>query len=210
MCTGQETGLIEYIEDAISIDHIKRHTPDYKSLQRLFEERYGGPQSPLYRKAVQNFLSSLVGYSLVTYVLQVKDRHNANILLDHDGRLVHIDYGFVLGDSPGAMGFEAAPFKVTQEYIDLLGGRNSELWALFERLFVQGFRALQHRINELEAIVMAYYCGDDKRQAASQLRSRLQFAETDEDILNLIRESVDSWRTRQYDWFQQRVNGICQ
>jgi len=37
---------------------------------------------------------------LVCYILQVKDRHNANILLDREGHLLHIDFGFVLGDTP--------------------------------------------------------------------------------------------------------------
>jgi len=45
---------------------------------------------------------------------QVKDRHNANILVDKQGHLIHIDFGFMLGTSPAGVKFEAAPFKLTQ------------------------------------------------------------------------------------------------
>lgn len=40
------------------------------------------------------------------------------------------------------------------------------------------------------------------------MRSRLSFATNDNDVLGLIRDSIDNWRTKQYDWFQQRTNNI--
>ena len=68
---------------------------------------------------MKNFISSLVGYSLVTYFIQVKDRHNQNIMIKRNGTVVHIDYGFFMSSAPGK-GVElenGVPFKLTSEYI---------------------------------------------------------------------------------------------
>jgi phosphatidylinositol 4-kinase len=65
-------------------------------------------------------MKSLVSYSIISYILQLKDRHNGNILIDKEGHIIHIDFGFVLNNSPGSIGFEMAPFKLSQDYIEVL------------------------------------------------------------------------------------------
>ena len=67
------------------------------------------------------FAESMAGYSLLCYLLQIKDRHNGNLLIDGDGRIIHIDFGFLLSSSPGNnMNFESAPFKLSQELVDVM------------------------------------------------------------------------------------------
>lgn len=84
---------------------------------------------------MKNFISSLAGYSLVCYFLQIKDRHNANILIDNKGRLIHIDFGFMLTNAPGkGLKFEKAPFKLTSEFVDVLQGINSKYFNKFRKL----------------------------------------------------------------------------
>lgn len=67
------------------------------SLKQFFKVQF----KDNYKVAQKNFCKSLAAYSLVTYFLQVKDRHNENILLHKDGYIVHIDFGFFLSNAPG-------------------------------------------------------------------------------------------------------------
>ena len=84
---------------------------------------------------MKNFVSSLAGYSLVCYFLQIKDRHNGNILLDSAGHIVHIDFGFLLSNAPGkGLEFEQAPFKLTDELVDVMEGVDSKNFEKFRKL----------------------------------------------------------------------------
>lgn len=89
------------------------------------------------------------GYSIITYLLQIKDRHNGNILLDREGHLIHIDFGFMLSNSPGNIGFEAAPFKFPPEYVEVLGGITGEAFLEFKRLFREGFEVARKHCDRI-------------------------------------------------------------
>ena len=112
-------GILQVIDDVKSRDQVGKE--GFKTLLQLFEARYGIRGSPGFRAAQLEFCRSMAGYAVVCYLLQIKDRHNGNILLDKVGHIVHIDFGFLLGISPGGnLGFENAAFKFSHEMMELL------------------------------------------------------------------------------------------
>ena len=57
----------------------------FTTLDDFFVRHFGrGVRSSQgYRKARRNFVASMAGYAVICYLLQIKDRHNGNILLDN-------------------------------------------------------------------------------------------------------------------------------
>lgn len=139
----------------------------YVTLMDHFRSTYGDPSTAKFARAQRNFAKSLAGelfrdiyehwdhnvlhqgYSIITYLLQIKDRHNGNILLDREGHLIHIDFGFMLSNSPGNIGFEAAPFKLPPEYVEVLGGLTGEAFLEFRRLFREGFEVARKHCDRI-------------------------------------------------------------
>lgn len=219
--TNADSGLIEAVTDTTSIDGLKKKFPTPITLYDFFQRAYGLPESKRFKKAQQNFLESMAGYSVVCYLLQIKDRHNGNILIDREGNIVHIDFGFILGNSPGGVGFESAPFKLTLEFIEVMGGTDGEMFNNYFRplVFMCFKAAAKHKEKILSLIRMMSgtnfpcFMGDPSAtQTLKDLEQRfhahlddIKFAQW---VRDLVDESMDNWRTRQYDSFQRLTNGI--
>lgn len=121
-----------------------------ENLMEYFRDKFGPEESLDFINAREEFMKSLAGYAVASYLLQIKDRHNGNILLDSDGHLVHIDFGFILSISPaGNMRFERPDFKLTKEMIDLLGGHRSEHFKRFKDMYCRGILLLREYADEI-------------------------------------------------------------
>ena len=178
-----------------------------------------------FEKAQDNFLRSLVGNSLICYILQIKDRHNANILLDREGHIMHIDFGFVLGDTP-KMGkvplfSERAPFKLTGEFWDVIGGwnySNGGLGVKFCKMFEEAFYCASMHSDELVTLIESAILNLTQNANVAQLvangvRNRLRMrgernsVQQKTFIMDLVNTALTSWGTSTYDWLQKSMNG---
>lgn len=188
------------------------------SMYDHFVKTYGEPMSSTFRRAQDKFLQSLASYSVICYLLQLKDRHNGNILIDKEGHVVHIDFGFLLSNTPGSIGFEMAPFKLPQEYIDILGGYESAKYVEFKELFKRLFRAARKHAERIITLVELMQkdsklpCFSAGDVTSVQLRERFALALTQTQVEELaeklVMTSATSTFTRLYDLFQLHSNGI--
>lgn len=217
--TGSSTGVVEVLKNAISLDALKK-TPGFTSLSSYFKKTYGSTEESLLL-ARRNFCNSLAAYSLFTHLLLIKDRHNGNILIDTEGHLMHIDFGFMLSIAPGGnFSLESAPFKLTEDMVDVIGGFESPLFVDFIRAFTNGFLALRSNahciINTLQVIAIdspfPCFASKDSGAVLGRLRSRFRLDLTVQEAVNhcssLIVQSYGHYGTKQYDSFQWYTNGI--
>eukprot|EP01127_Copromyxa_protea_P016477 TRINITY_DN4902_c0_g2_i2.p1 TRINITY_DN4902_c0_g2~~TRINITY_DN4902_c0_g2_i2.p1 ORF type:complete len:516 (+),score=80.81 TRINITY_DN4902_c0_g2_i2:298-1845(+) len=217
MALTNDSGLIQVIHNAKSIDKLKQLTPDCPSLKAFFKAEW--PDKEEYEKARTNFVNSLAAYCVLCYFLQIKDRHNGNIMLDANGYLMHIDFGFLLGRT---VKFEKAPFKLTEEMIDLLDGDKSKHFNQFLDLLVEGFLAVRRNYEKVMLLIEMTLTRPsmecqfipclEKDTVLKNLRKRfkLEFndAQIREFVTNLVSESRDNWRTTIYDTYQRILNDI--
>ncbi|XP_061355092.1 phosphatidylinositol 4-kinase beta 1-like [Gastrolobium bilobum] len=220
LCTSSYTALIETIPDTASLHSIKSRYPNISSLREFFIAKYQ-EDSPSFKLAQRNFVESMAGYSLVCYLLQVKDRHNGNLLMDEEGHIIHIDFGFMLSNSPGGVNFESAPFKLTRELLEVMDsdaeGIPSEFFDYFKVLCIQGFLTCRKHAERIILLVemlqdSGFPCFKGGPRTIQNLRKRFHLSLTEEQcvslVLSLISSSLDAWRTRQYDYYQRVLNGI--
>ncbi|KAH7415708.1 hypothetical protein KP509_14G057500 [Ceratopteris richardii] len=220
LVTSSYTALIETIPDTASIHSIKSRNPNISSLREFFCNKYE-EDSPAFKVAQRNFVESMAGYSILCYLLQVKDRHNGNLLLDEEGHIIHIDFGFMLSNSPGGVNFESAPFKLTRELLEVMDsdaeGTTSEFFDYFKVLCIQGFLTCRKHAERIILLVemmqdSGFPCFKGGAKTIQNLRKRFHLSLTEEQcvslVLSLISNSLDAWRTRQYDYYQRVLNGI--
>ena len=202
------TGLINVISNSISLHEINKKKNNQFEYTKIYEVSK--------KKGHHKFIQSLSAYSLFCFIFQLKDRHNGNILINLDNRLIHVDFGYILGHLPGNLKFEADSFKLSNEFMSKFNGKKTENFEYFRELFLRGFMILKKNFSKLTVILKSFSFKNDfkynRLYRTKNFEKRLNLIKNEKDLikycLNLIEESVENWKTIQYDKYQLHASGI--
>lgn len=70
--------------------------------------------------------------------------------MDACGHVIHIDFGYLLSKT---ISFEKAPFKLTSEFVDVMGGYKSPCYKEYCRLCVKAFLAVRKHFKKIMLLV---------------------------------------------------------
>ena len=205
-------GSVEVIPNSNSIHEIKSFG-SLKCLTSLPEKKFGKQRQ---KKSIENFIESIAGYSLFCYILQIKDRHNANILLNKDNRIIHVDFAFILGSFPGNLKLEAASFKMSEDFVNMLKGNTTQSFDQLKEIFTRGFLILRKSIGRIlkisNQLILEIQSFTKARSKLFKLIKRFNMKINNSQCIkfcnSLFKDSLDDWRTKQYDKYQNLASGI--
>ncbi|CAO1625236.1 unnamed protein product [Sympodiomycopsis kandeliae] len=216
--TGPGCGVIDVVPNATSRDEMGRSK--INCLLDFFKGMYGNQDSITFQKARLNFIQSMAAYSVACHLLQCRDRHNGNIMIQNDtGHLVHIDFGFLFDIGPGGMHFEPYSFKLTEEFMDVMGGINSYGFKLFCELTVKAFLSVRpygHEIIQICSLMgqtgLPSFKGPKGRPTMERFKNRFMLDLDDrqaaQHMVKLIKDAAGNRRSIYYDMIQAAQNGI--
>ena len=132
---SHQYGYIEFVPDSATLYKIKEND-NFSILNWLIENN---PNSNI--SEIRDRISkSCALYCIITYLLGIGDRHLDNIMITKDGKLFHIDFGYILGIDPKPLSPE---IRLTAEMIDAMGGVNSKYYAEFKDYCGKAYNCLR-------------------------------------------------------------------
>jgi len=212
--TAPGCGVIDVLPNSISRDMLGREAVN--GLYEYFVSKYGAEDSIRFQQARSNFIKSMAAYSVISYLLQFKDRHNGNIMVDDAGHILHIDFGFLFDIAPGGVKFERAPFKLSAEMVAVMGGSTTSApFRAFEELCVKAFLAARPYVDQLAHIILTMLDSGlpcFKPTTLQHFRERFVLEKSEPEAAAFVRKLVHwserSYSTGVYDYFQLLTNGI--
>ncbi|KAJ3694315.1 hypothetical protein LUZ60_009795 [Juncus effusus] len=142
LATGQDEGMLEFIPSSSLAQILSENRSIIAYLQKFHPDEEG--PFGITAQCLETFIKSCAGYSVITYILGVGDRHLDNLLLRDDGRLFHVDFAYILGQDPKPF---PPPMKLCKEMVEAMGSAESQYYTRFKSYCCEAYNILRKSSN---------------------------------------------------------------
>ena len=114
-------------------------------------------------------------------------------MVDKDGHIIHIDFGFVFGLAPGkAFSMEKAPWKLNKELASVMGGKTSTIFEDYRKRCIQALTVARRHAREVTVLMEVMQAHSNypafkyNGNAIKDFRSRLFLEYPDQDVPKIV------------------------
>nr|CAD2195540.1 unnamed protein product [Meloidogyne enterolobii] len=190
LATSCSEGFVQFVRGATPLADIKSIQDTLRTFRPSSSAPYG-----IEADVLNNYVKSCAGYSIICYILGIGDRHLHNLLLCENGKMFHVDFGFILGRDPKPM---PPPMKLTSEMINAMGGQNSEHFRAFVNYCTIAFCILRRHANlitNLFSLMLDAGIPDisiERDKAVMKVLERFHLQLSDEAVCQLVVRLIES------------------
>ncbi|KRY20820.1 Phosphatidylinositol 3-kinase catalytic subunit type 3 [Trichinella patagoniensis] len=193
IATGSSHGFVQFKESITLREVVHR----YGTIQEFLRCQKPATEDALYGvhpEIMDNYVRSCAGYSVITFLLGVGDRHLHNLMLCKNGCLFHIDFGYILGRDPKPL---PPPIKLTKEMVEAMGGLRSIYWREFVKFMYTAFLLLRRHVNlfvNIFALMVQSSLPDiasEPEKAVSKLQDRFFLRLSDEEAVYHLQHMIE-------------------
>nr|CAD1822733.1 unnamed protein product [Ananas comosus var. bracteatus] len=192
LATGQDEGMLEFIPSSSLAQILLEHRSIISYLQKFHPDE-DGPFG-ITAQCLETFIKSCAGYSVITYILGIGDRHLDNLLLRDDGRLFHVDFAFILGRDPKPF---PPPMKLCKEMVEAMGGAESQYYTRFKSYCCEAYNILRKSSNlilnlfHLMAGSNIPDIASDPEKGILKLQEKFRLDLEDEDSIHFFQDLIN-------------------
>ena len=196
LATSKSDGFVEFVPHSRTIFDLSK---EYKTnCIKTYIDICSNNDKAEIDKRLNSFVNSCAGYCVVTYLLGIGDRHLENLLVDHNGKLFHIDFGYILGKDPKP---SPPSMKLNPDMIKCMGDKGSKDFERFKNKCINAFWVLRENarliVNMLYLMIDSGIPELNNLEALEKMHDKFLQEETKQDaansLLTIIEESTNMY-----------------
>ena len=184
---SRDYGFIEFVPDSKTLFYIKEELKF--SIQNWIFEKNNLKDIPEIR---DNICRSCAAYCVITYLFGIGDRHLDNIMITNNGKLFHIDFGYILGKDPKLM---SPDIRLTPEMIDAMGGVYSKSYINFKIYCSKAFNCIRRHSKLFYIMLNDLYKLSNEKISSQFIKEYINVrfvpGENYEEALRRIQDKID-------------------